>query len=170
MDGGITPLLLPHSKWIFPIRLVWLCPLPPPLTPPLQVALGLLIYIDAGSIYNCDASTAAVGPACPGGLAHLHRLMSAPGFGMAVPTAGQCMTLCMATISRLDTMASICIQVGPRLAMLQWPQPLSLTGSRPQPCIYGLRPSPGLKLEILRPSMGFESLAIELGLEALSQP
>ena len=73
-----------------------LCP------PPLQVALGLLIYIDAGtSIYNCDdASAAAVGPACPGGLAHLHRLMSAPGFGMAVPTAGQCM--CMATISRLS--------------------------------------------------------------------
>jgi hypothetical protein len=138
----------------------------PPPCPPLQVALGLLIYIDAGSIYNCDASAAAVGPACPGGLAHLHRLMSAPGFGMAVPTAGQCM--CMATISRLDTMASICIQVGPRLAMLQWPQPLSLTGSLPQPCIYGLSPSPGLKLEILRPSMGFESL--ELGLEALSQP
>ena len=136
----------------------------PPPCPPLQVALGLLICIDAGSIYNCDASTAAVGPACPGGLAHLHRLMSAPGFGMAVPTAGQCM--CMATISRLDT--SICIQVGPRLAMLQWPQPLSLTGSLPQPCIYGLSPSPGLKLEILRPSMGFESL--ELGLEALSQP
>ena len=169
MDGGITPLLLPHSKWIFPIQLAWFCPLPPPL-PPLQVALGLLIYIDAGSysIYNCDASAAAVGPACPGGLAHLHRLMSAPGFGMAVPTAGQCM--CMATISRLDT--SICIQVnvGPRLAMLQWPQPLSLelTGSRPQPCIYGLRPSPGLKIEILRPSTGFESL--ELGLEALSQP
>ena len=138
----------------------------PPPCPPLQVALGLLICIDAGGIYNCDASTAAVGPACPGGLAHLHRLMSAPGFGMAVPTAGQCM--CMATISRLDTMASICIQVGPRLAMLQWPQPLSLTGSLPQPCIYGLSPSPGLKLEILRPSMGFESL--ELGLEALSQP
>ena len=66
----------------------------------------------------------------------------------------------------LDT--SICIQVGPRLAMLQWPQPLSLTGSLPQPCIYGLSPSPGLKLEILRPSMGFESL--ELGLKALSQP
>ena len=136
----------------------------PPPCPPLQVALGLLICIDAGSIYNRDASTAAVGPACPGGLAHLHRLMSAPGFGMAVPTAGQCM--CMATISRLDT--SICIQVGPRLAMLQWPQPLSLTGSLPQPCIYGLSPSPGLKLEILRPSMGFESL--ELGLKALSQP
>ena len=166
MDGGITPFLLPHSKWISPIRLVWLCPLPPPPAPPFQVALGLLIYIDAGGIYNinCDASAAAVGPACPGGLAHLHRLMSAPGFGMAVPTAGQCM--CMATISRLDT--SICIQVGPRLAMLQWPQPLSLTGSLPQPCIYGLSPSPGLKLEILRPSMGFESL--ELGLEALSQP
>ena len=138
----------------------------PPPCPPLQVALGLLICIDAGSIYNRDASTAAVGPACPGGLAHLHRLMAAPGFGLAVPTAGQCM--CMATISRLDTMASICIQVGPRLAMLQWPQPLSLTGSLPQPCIYGLSPSPGLKLEILRPSMGFESL--ELGLEALSQP
>ena len=153
----------------FPHTIGLALPSAPPPAPPLQVAqvaLGLLIYIDAGSIYNCDASTAAVGPACPGGLAHLHRLMSAPGFGMAVPTAGQCM--CMATISRLDTMASICIQVGPRLAMLQWPQPLSLTGSLPQPCIYGLSPSPGLKLEILRPSMGFESL--ELGLKALSQP
>ena len=147
--------MLPHSKWIFPIRLVWLCPLPPPC-PPLQVALGLLICIDAGSIYNCDASTAAVGPACPGGLAHLHRLMSAPGFGMAVPTAGQCM--CMATISRLDT--SICIQVGPRLAMLQWPQPLSLTGSLSQPSIYGLSASLGLKFEILRLSIGFESLEL----------
>ena len=148
----------------FPHTIGLALPSAPPPAPPLQVALGLLIYIDAGSIYNCDASAAAVGPACPGGLAHLHRLMAAPGFGLAVPTAGQCM--CMATISRLDT--SICIQVGPRLAMLQWPQPLSLTGSLPQPCIYGLSPSPGLKLEILRPSMGFESL--ELGLEALSQP
>jgi hypothetical protein len=148
----------------FPHTIGLALPSAPPPCPPLQVALGLLIYIDAGSIYNCDASAAAVSPACPGGLAHLHRLMAAPGFGLAEPTAGQWM--CMATISRLDT--SICIQVGPRLAMLQWPQPLSLTGSLPQPCIYGLSPSPGLKLEILRPSMGFESL--ELGLEALSQP
>ena len=57
-------------------------------------------------------------------------LMTAPGFGLAVPAARQCM--CMATIGRVDT------SIGPRLAMLQWPhwQPLSLTESPHQPCIY----------------------------------
>ena len=46
------------------------------------------------------------------------------------------------------------------MAMLQWPQPLSLTGSLSQPCIYGLSASLGLKFEILRLSIGFESLEL----------
>ena len=146
----------------FPHTIGLALPSAPPPAPPLQVAqvaLGLLIYIDADSIYNCDAgvTVAAVSPAhaCPGGLAHLHRLMSAPGFGMAVPTAGQCM--CMATISRLDTMASIYMhsswpKIGhaavasafePRWestsALYIWPQSQPWPQARDPPAQHGVR-------------------------------
>ena len=48
-------------------------------------------------------------------------LVTAPGFGLTVSAAGQCMTLSMATIDRFDT------SIGPRLAQdWPWPQPLSL--------------------------------------------
>ena len=50
----------------------------------------------------------------------------------------------------------------PAYALAQdWP---CCTESLPQPCIYGLSPRLGLKLELLRLSIGFESL--ELGLKA----
>ena len=49
----------------------------------------------------------------------------------------------------------------PAYALAQdWP---CCTESLPQPCIYGLSPRLGLKLELLRLSIGFESL--ELGLK-----